>query len=99
MEPKEQRKVDDFIVYAMEAADQALADAGWNPKTEEERDSTGVLIGSGIGWSGQIARRSVSCECIALLTSAYRSAARPSYRVPHGGKEILHASCQAAIAR
>ena len=33
MEPKEQRKVDDFIVYAMAAAEQALDDAGWHPKT------------------------------------------------------------------
>ncbi len=49
MEPKEQRKVDDFIVYAMSAADQALADAGWAPRVESERDRTGVLIGSGIG--------------------------------------------------
>jgi 3-oxoacyl-[acyl-carrier-protein] synthase II len=49
MEPKEQRKVDDFIVYAMCAARQALDDAGWKPKTPEEQNSTGVLIGSGIG--------------------------------------------------
>jgi 3-oxoacyl-[acyl-carrier-protein] synthase II len=49
MEPKEQRKVDDFIIFAMSAADQALLDAGWDPKTEDERDRTGVLIGSGIG--------------------------------------------------
>ncbi len=49
MEPKEQRKVDDFIVYAISAADQALADAGWAPKTEDERVRSGVLIGSGIG--------------------------------------------------
>ncbi len=49
MEPKEQRKVDDFIVYAIAAADQALLDAGWNPKTEDERARSGVLIGSGIG--------------------------------------------------
>jgi 3-oxoacyl-[acyl-carrier-protein] synthase II len=49
MEPKEQRKVDDFIVYAMAAADQALADAGWKPQSQEERTRSGVLIGSGIG--------------------------------------------------
>lgn len=49
MEPKEQRKVDDFIIYAMAAADQALADAGWEPKTEDEKAASGVLIGSGIG--------------------------------------------------
>jgi 3-oxoacyl-[acyl-carrier-protein] synthase II len=49
MEPKEQRKVDEFIVYAMAAADQALADAGWKPEKYEDQIRTGVLIGSGIG--------------------------------------------------
>ena len=49
MEPKEQRKVDEFIVYAMCAARQALDDAGWHPKSYDEQTSTGVLIGSGIG--------------------------------------------------
>lgn len=49
MAPKEQRKVDPFICYAMAAADQALADAGWAPQTDEDQIATGVLIGSGIG--------------------------------------------------
>ncbi|WP_026479926.1 beta-ketoacyl-ACP synthase II [Ahrensia sp. 13_GOM-1096m] len=49
MEPKEQRKVDQFIVYAIAAADQALADAGWKPETDDDCNATGVLIGSGIG--------------------------------------------------
>jgi len=49
MEPKEQRKVDEFIVFAMCAARQALDDAGWKPSTPEEQNTTGVLIGSGIG--------------------------------------------------
>jgi 3-oxoacyl-[acyl-carrier-protein] synthase II len=49
MEPKEQRKVDAFIVYAMCAARQALDHAGWKPTTKEQQNSTGVLIGSGIG--------------------------------------------------
>ncbi|WP_439575415.1 beta-ketoacyl-ACP synthase II [Phreatobacter sp.] len=49
MEPKEQRKVDDFIIYAMCAARQALDDAGWHPKTPDEQNASGVLIGSGIG--------------------------------------------------
>ncbi len=55
MEPKEQRKVDDFILYAVSAATQALADAGWAPKTYDEQCSTGVMIGSGIGGLGGIA--------------------------------------------
>ncbi|WP_136658705.1 beta-ketoacyl-ACP synthase II [Nitratireductor sp. XY-223] len=49
MEPKEQRKVDPFITYAMAAADQALEDADWKPESDEDQISTGVLIGSGIG--------------------------------------------------
>lgn len=49
MEPKEQRKVDPFIVYAMGAADEALDDANWHPSTEEDQIRTGVMIGSGIG--------------------------------------------------
>src|SRR5712672_3060821 len=49
MEPKEQRKVDEFIIFAMSAATQAIRDAGWAPKTHEEQIATGVMIGSGIG--------------------------------------------------
>src|SRR6195952_313584 len=49
MEHKDQRKVDDFIIFAMCAAKQALDDAGWHPATEEERCASGVMIGSGIG--------------------------------------------------
>ncbi len=49
MEPKEQRKVDRFIVFAMCAATQALQDAGWKPTTREDQIATGTMIGSGIG--------------------------------------------------
>ena len=49
MEPKEQRKVDDFIIFAMSAARQALEDAGWKPASYEDQTRTGVMIGSGIG--------------------------------------------------
>lgn len=49
MEPKEQRKTDIFITYAMAAAKEAIADAGWTPSDEESLNRTGVLIGSGIG--------------------------------------------------
>ena len=49
MEPKEQRKVDPFIVYAMGASDMALNDADWHPEKDEDQYRTGVLIGSGIG--------------------------------------------------
>jgi 3-oxoacyl-[acyl-carrier-protein] synthase II len=49
MEPKEQRKVDPFILYGMAAATMALDDANWHPETDEDQIATGVLIGSGIG--------------------------------------------------
>jgi 3-oxoacyl-[acyl-carrier-protein] synthase II len=47
--PKEQKKMDIFIVFAMAAAKEAILDSGWKPQTEEEQCRTGVLIGSGIG--------------------------------------------------
>ena len=49
MAPKERRKVDDFILYGLAAADQAVADAGWTPEDEESLYRTGVMLGSGIG--------------------------------------------------
>ncbi len=49
LDSKEQRRVDDFIVFALAAAQQAVGDSGFIPKDEEERCRTGVLIGSGIG--------------------------------------------------
>ncbi|WP_026318746.1 beta-ketoacyl-ACP synthase II [Amorphus coralli] len=49
MEVKERRKVDDFIVFAMAAAEQALTDADWKPTSYEDQTRSGVLIGSGIG--------------------------------------------------
>src|SRR5580658_9217413 len=55
MEPKDQRKVDDFIIFAMCAARQALDDANWHPSDEEDRCATGTMIGSGIGGLSGIA--------------------------------------------
>src|SRR6201995_1910096 len=55
MEPKDQRKVDDFIIFAMCAAKQALDDANWHPETEEDKCATGTMIGSGIGGLSGIA--------------------------------------------
>jgi 3-oxoacyl-[acyl-carrier-protein] synthase II len=59
MEPKEQRKVDDFIIYAMAAAEQAINDAGWKADTQDKQERTGVLIGSGIGGLNGIAETSL----------------------------------------
>lgn len=49
LEPREQRRVDQFIIYGMAAAQQALEDAGWAPEGEDDRLRTGVMLGSGIG--------------------------------------------------
>jgi 3-oxoacyl-[acyl-carrier-protein] synthase II len=59
LEPKEQRKVADFITYGIAAADMALADAGWAPQTEDDRCATGVMIGSGIGGIDGIAENAL----------------------------------------
>jgi 3-oxoacyl-[acyl-carrier-protein] synthase II len=59
MAPKERRKVDDFILYGMAAADMAVHDADWMPQDEESRIRTGVMIGSGIGGLNSIADTSI----------------------------------------
>lgn len=60
MDPKDQRKADEFIVFGMAAATQALADARWAPSTDEEKHRTGVMVGSGIGGIGTIYETSVT---------------------------------------
>jgi 3-oxoacyl-[acyl-carrier-protein] synthase II len=57
--PKDQRRIDDFILYAMAAADEAVKDSGWEPKTKEDAERTGVIIGSGIGGLATIEKTSV----------------------------------------
>jgi 3-oxoacyl-[acyl-carrier-protein] synthase II len=59
MEPKEQRKVDDFILFAMAAARQAVDDSGWHPTEYEDQIVTGTMIGSGIGGIEGIAETSL----------------------------------------
>jgi 3-oxoacyl-[acyl-carrier-protein] synthase II len=60
VEPKEQRKMDDFIVFALSAATQAIRDSGWQPADEAERFRTGVMVGSGIGGLGAISDTAVT---------------------------------------
>ena len=62
MEPKERRKVDDFILYGMAAADMADSDSGWSPKEEEDFYRTGVMIGSGVGGLSTIADTSLTLQ-------------------------------------
>ena len=57
--PKEARKVDDFILYGIAAAEQAVRDSGWMPQDEADRERTGVMIGSGIGGLSTIADTSI----------------------------------------
>ncbi len=59
MEPKDQRKVDDFIVFGMAAAQQAVEDSGWMPTERADQERTGVLAGSGIGGLNSIAQTAV----------------------------------------
>jgi 3-oxoacyl-[acyl-carrier-protein] synthase II len=59
MEPKEQRKVDDFILFGVAAAQQAVEDSGWVANTPEKQNRTGVLIGSGIGGLKSIAETAI----------------------------------------
>lgn len=59
LSPKEQRRVDEFILYAIAAADEALLDSGWKPEAYEDRCRTGVSIGSGIGGLSTIADTAV----------------------------------------
>src|SRR5260221_5915757 len=59
MEPKDQRKVDHFILYGIAEATQAVEDSGWKPDDEESLNRTGVMIGSGIGGLPKIYETSI----------------------------------------
>ena len=59
MDSKEQRKVDDFILYGVAAAEQAIDDSGWRPSSKIDQERSGVMIGSGIGGLGSIAQTAV----------------------------------------
>jgi 3-oxoacyl-[acyl-carrier-protein] synthase II len=62
MSAKDRRRVDDFILYGIAAADEAVRDAGWTPEDLHERERTGVIIGSGIGGLGTIADTAIELE-------------------------------------
>lgn len=59
MSAKDRRRVDDFILYGVAAADEAVKDAGWLPEDDEGRERTGVMLGSGIGGLGTIAETAI----------------------------------------
>src|SRR5262249_14588680 len=62
MSPKEQRRVDEFILYGMAAADEAIKDSGYVADTEEKKTRAGCLIGSGIGGLGAIENNAILLE-------------------------------------
>ena len=59
---RERRRVDDFILYGIAAADEAVRDAGWTPEDPGERERTGVIIGSGIGGLNTIYETSIELK-------------------------------------
>lgn len=60
--PKDQRKMDSFIIYGIAAAEEAILDSGWKPETEEQAFRTGVSIGSGIGGLPSIEENSIKLK-------------------------------------
>lgn len=59
VDPKEQRKIDQFIVYALSAAKEAIEDSGWSADSDEDKERTGVMIGSGVGGIGSMYESSI----------------------------------------
>ncbi|PZU54659.1 MAG: beta-ketoacyl-[acyl-carrier-protein] synthase II [Brevundimonas sp.] len=86
MSAKDRKRVDDFILYAIAAADEALHDANWKPETNEARERTGVMVGAGIGGLGPIAD-----TAIILKPSALINLAGGQISIRHGLKGPNHA--------
>jgi 3-oxoacyl-[acyl-carrier-protein] synthase II len=98
MSPKEQRRVDEFILYAMAAADEAIEDSGWKPESYEDKCRTGVLIGSGIGGLATIAATAVELHekgprriSPFFIPSALINLASGQISIKHGLKGPNHA--------
>ncbi len=96
--PKDQRKTDAFILYAMAAAHQAVADSGWEPASEEDRWRTGVMVGSGIGGIRIIADASIVLESRGprrispfFTTASLINLASGQISIQHGYKGPNHA--------
>jgi len=97
MSPREQRRVNDFILYAMAAADEAVRDSGWAPTTEEARERTGVNIGAGIGGLSTIAETAIEMHQKGprrvspfFITSALINLASGQVSIRHGFKGPNH---------
>ena len=97
MSLKEQRRVNDFILYAMAAADEAVRDSGWAPTTEDDRERTGVNIGAGIGGLSTIADTAIEMHekgprrvSPFFITSALINLAAGQVSIRHGFKGPNH---------
>ena len=97
MSLKEQRRVNDFILYAMAAADEAVRDSGWAPQTDDERERTGVNIGAGIGGLSTIAETAIEMHekgprrvSPFFITSALINLASGQVSIRHGFKGPNH---------
>jgi 3-oxoacyl-[acyl-carrier-protein] synthase II len=99
MSPKDQRRVDDFILYAMAAADEAVRDSGWAPQEEQDRRRTGVIFGSGIGGLATIAQTALDLQAKGprrgvspfFIPSALINLASGQVSIRHGFKGPNHA--------
>jgi 3-oxoacyl-[acyl-carrier-protein] synthase II len=98
MSAKERKRVDDFILYAVAAADEAVRDSGWAPQDEESRERTGVMIGSGIGGLGPIADTAIELKekgprrvSPFFIPSALINLASGQVSIRHGFKGPNHA--------
>jgi 3-oxoacyl-[acyl-carrier-protein] synthase II len=96
--PKDQKKMDTFIVYAVAAADMAVQDSGWKPDGEEARERTGVMIGSGIGGLPEITETSITLKekgprrvSPFFIPSALINLASGQVSIKHGFKGPNHA--------
>jgi 3-oxoacyl-[acyl-carrier-protein] synthase II len=98
MSSKDRRRVDDFILYAVAAADEAVRDSGWAPQNDEARERTGVMIGSGIGGLGPIAETAIELHekgprrvSPFFIPSALINLASGQVSIRHGFKGPNHA--------
>jgi 3-oxoacyl-[acyl-carrier-protein] synthase II len=97
MSAKDQRRVNDFILYAVAAADEAVRDSGWSPDTEEDRERTGVNIGAGIGGLSTIADTAIEMHekgprrvSPFFITAALINLASGQVSIRHGFKGPNH---------
>lgn len=102
LSPKDQRRVDDFILYAIAAADEAIEDAGWKPDSAEESERTGVMVGAGIGGLSPIAETALILERDGprrvspfFIPSALINLASGQISIRHGFKGPNHAAVTA----